>query len=483
MTKNGKTVLAVVSVSAAAVAVGVLTVLNPGAAAAVAAALALIAVLSSMRSPFPPVGLDGKRFRWIPFAWAFMLLPIGHFSTGRTTLTAVSGQPSVENLINLLGAAMIAALSLWSMRRNRIPRQPSLLVLALPALATVSAAWSLAPNVTLGFSFMLVATVLLAAVTAAIMSADPEVGRSVVQRTLRVLVQVVAALCVLGLIFRHGWLTTPHEAPRFTWPGGHPLVAAAVIGSALLILVFARRREIGFSGTWRVALIALFSICLYLANSRTAFAGLAMSGLFGCWFISKASGPARRLMGALVIAAAVFLIVTSFGGPITNYLYRGESQQQVYSLNGRLGLWTYSLDQLHWPGRALFGYGLGGSRVILPSVSTWSGGSHSAWLEVLLSLGVVGGVAAAALVTTLAVRLLRAPPGGRLASRVLPVLFIFVLTISLTGSYGAPGPYPGLGFGVLCLCYAATARRQRALSSIVARHRPQVEGELRPVPI
>jgi O-antigen ligase len=248
--------------------------------------------------------------------------------------------------------------------------------------------------------------------------------------------------------------------------------------------VFSPRREVGFSWAWRAALLALFSVCLYLANSRTAYAGLAMSGLFGYWYVSKGSGAGRRITGAVLIAGVVFLIATSFGGPITDYLYRGQTQQQVYSLNGRLGLWTYGLQQLHWPGRFLFGYGLGGGRVIFSSFSTWAGGAHSAWLELLLSLGVVGGVAAATLVTTLAVRLFRSPPDGPLASRVLPILFIFVLTMSLTGSvFGAPGPEPGLGFGVLCLCYAATAGRQGAWSPVVAGHRTRVGGELRPEPV
>jgi hypothetical protein len=67
------------------------------------------------------------------------------------------------------------------------------------------------------------------------------------RRALRVIVQLV-----LGLIF------SSHDAPigrtggfRYAWPGAHPLVASAEIGFALLLLLFAKRSEIGFSRRWR----------------------------------------------------------------------------------------------------------------------------------------------------------------------------------------------------------------------------------------
>src|SRR5919201_3064746 len=83
--------LMILGVAALAVAMGVLTVVQAPVAAAVAAALALTAAVASMRTLLPPAELDGRSFRWIPLAWAFlMLLPVGHFSTGRTALTAVS---------------------------------------------------------------------------------------------------------------------------------------------------------------------------------------------------------------------------------------------------------------------------------------------------------------------------------------------------------------------------------------------------------
>src|SRR5205085_6044988 len=118
----------------------------------------------------------------------------------------------------------------------------------------------------------------------------------------------VALLCVLGLIFQGSWTTqatTQGQISRFTWPGGHPLWAGAEVGVALLVIVFAGRRDAGFSWPVRIGLLALFAVCLYLAQARTAFAGLAVAGLFGYWFVSKGSGPVRRLAGAAAIAGVV----------------------------------------------------------------------------------------------------------------------------------------------------------------------------------
>jgi O-antigen ligase len=360
--------------------------------------------------------------------------------------------------------------------------RPSLLILSLPALALVSAAWSLAPTVTLGFSFELIAMVLLATLTAAILRTDPTLGGSVVRRSLRYAVVGVALLCVVGLIFRSAW-TAAGPPTRFTWPGTHPLVAAAVTGLALLTVAFGGRRTIGFARPARVALLVLFGTCLYLGHSRTALAGLVVAGLFGFWFASRGAGAPRRLAGAAAIATSVFLVVSAFSGPVTQYLYNGQSAQQVYSLDGRLGLWSLALQELHSPGRWLVGYGLGGTRVIFATSTTWAADAHSAWLELLLSLGLIGAAVGVVLVVALGARLHSAWSIGTLPSRVLPILFVYVLAMSPVGAgFTAPGPEPGLGFALLAFCCAATATRERAVSRAASRQGARIDGALEPLP-
>jgi O-antigen ligase len=429
--------------------------------------------------------LASKRFRWVAFAWAFLLIePIGHFTAGRTRLSAVAGVPSIENVIELASYGIIAAAALWSLQRNGLRWRPSFLMLAFPTLALLSAAWSLAPTVSLGFSFELLSAALLATVTAAIFSTDPHRAGDLVRRTLRLAVQGIALLCVVGLFIRSGWAPdTGTGTLRFAWPGGYPLATAAEIGFAMVVLVFGGRRDAGFSWPSRILLLALLGVCLYLSNARTAFAGLAVAALFGYWFVSKGHGGLRRLAGAAAIAVTVVLLIGSFGGSITQYLYRGESQQQLSGLNGRIGLWTIGVQQLNSPGRWLGGFGLNGTRVLFSTFTPWAGDAHSAWLELLLSLGLLGVSSAAALVVMVGIRLLTAPRDGPFSVRVLPILFVFVLAMSpIGGGFAAPGPEPGLGFAVLSFCYAATARRERVRARVPSRQDGQFTRGLQPAP-
>jgi O-Antigen ligase len=450
----------------AAVGIGALTAVHPGAAAVVAAVLVMVGVLLYAPSAGGPADLADKRFRWVALAWTYVMIrPIGHFTTGRTSLSAVGGSASPENVLDLAIHAAIAAAAIWSLRTNRFSLRSSGLLLALPAVALVSAAWSLTSTTTLGFSFELIAAYLLATVTAGILAADPVLGRSVVSCTLRAMVLLVTALCVIGLIFPHRGGLAAGVLPgdmRFTWPGVHPLVATAEIGLAFLITVFATRAELGFRRWLRVALLILFGVCLYLGQSRTPFAGLIAGGLFALWLFTRGRGWSR-LAGIGAVAMIVLLVVSQFGGPVAQYLYRGESQQQVFGLNGRLGLWTFVLSQLHTPAQVIFGYGLSADRVLLASSITWAGDAHGAWLELLISLGLVGVTVGAIVVVAVLFRLVRRDPEQPPASRVLPVLFVYSLAMSAAATgFAVPGPEPGLGFGLLAFCYAATATRSHA---------------------
>lgn len=474
-------------VTVIAAGTGLLAAVQPGAAAALSAVLALAAgLLYSARSLAPPRPLADKRFRWVVCAWVYVMIrPIGHYTTGRTTLSAVNGIPSVENVLDLGLHAAIAMLAVWSMRNNHLGPRRAWLVCALPVLALVSTAWSVATTVTLGFAFELIAISLLAMLTVAICDVDPALGRSLVRRVLRACVVLVAVLAAIGLVFPHSAdsaaLDNPGDA-RFTWPGEHPLVATAELGFAFLVILFSTRGELSFGPRVRIALGVLFAVCLYLGSSRTAFAGVLTAALFGAWFVSKGSGWARRLAGFAAIALGIVLIVSVFGGPIGNYLYRGQSHAQVFGLNGRLGLWSFALQQLHTPAQWVFGYGLSATRVFLANSIQWAGDAHGAWIELLLSLGLFGVAVAATVIVALAVRVFRSGPERPLASRVIPILFVYVLAMSpVATGFAAPGPEPGLGFAVLALCYAATAVRSPAPAEAMAARGVRLGPGLTPV--
>jgi len=317
--------------------------------------------------------------------------------------------------------------------------------------------------------------VLVATLTMAIFITDAAVGRSVVRRFLRITVQLVAALSVIGLAVGDAGLGPTAIGDRFRWPGVHPIVASIDIGFAFLVLVFARR-ETGFSLPVTAALLGLFSVCLYQGQTRTALIGLAFALAIGYWIATRRRPMTRRLAGGAAIAIAVAVLVTQYGGGITTYLYRGESNQQVSSLNGRLPLWELGIQKIATPDRWLAGHGVGGSRVLFAASSRWAGEAHSAWLELLLSLGLIGIAAGVAVVLIVGARLFSGP----VENPILPVLFVYLLTVSPVGSgFGIPGPEPGLGFGLLALAFAARAAPRRAEEAVYLG-RPRVHGHAQP---
>jgi O-antigen ligase len=121
---------------------------------------------------------------------------------------------------------------------------------------------------------------------------------------------------------------------------------------------------------------------------------------------------------------------------------------------------------------------------VLLASSAWAGDAHSAWLELLLSLGVVGAAVGFGVVVALAARLLRKMPDAPLPSRVLPILFVYLLVMSpVATGFAAPGPEPGLGFALLAFCYGATAMRERAAARVAGTQRVPWQPQFRPVRI
>lgn len=450
------------AVGALAVLVGTLTVARPAAAAMVAVGTALAAVLWTSGRQSRPTDISGKSFWWVSFAWVFVLLrPVG-----------------AETIYEYLGHGAIGVLAIISLMHNRLRGWPPWPLLALPALSLVSAAWSLTPGMALATSLQLLVIALLATLTIGIGRADRTVARTLILRTLRLTVQVVAVLCVLGLLIGNPAQQELGQG-RFGWPGANPVAAAATVGVAFLVLIFGRR-ETNFRIPTAAALVSLFSVCLYLGRTRTALIGLALTALLGYWIASRRRPPFLRLAGGLAIALVVLFVVARFGGTIQEYLYRGEPQQTIQSFNGRIPLWEAGLQLMNTPMRWIGGYGAGSTSVLFASLAPWAADAHSAWLQALLSLGLLGVAAGAVLVILVGLRLF----GGPLESPVLPILFIYLVAMSPAGSnFGIPGPGPGLGYGLLALCYAATAARGRAPYRGLASPGPRLERDLRLAPI
>ena len=94
--------------------------------------------------------------------------------------------------------------------------------------------------------------------------------------------------------------------------------------------------------------------------------------------------------------AAAFIVLLSLGaGSQSNpfakqaeWVYGTHVAGEVGNLDGRLALWTASLNLLQ--NAQALGYGFEGAREVMLSVASWSGNSHNGYLELALSAGLVG---------------------------------------------------------------------------------------------
>ncbi|MGH3620722.1 MAG: O-antigen ligase family protein, partial [Sciscionella sp.] len=86
----------------------------------------------------------------------------------------------------------------------------------------------------------------------------------------------------------------------------------------------------------------------------------------------------------VVVLAAVALIATS---AIESFFERGESLQQLSTLNSRTDLWSEALAL--FPQHPLYGFGLTASKgLFLDTIGL--GGGHNAFMNLLLDTGVIG---------------------------------------------------------------------------------------------
>jgi exopolysaccharide production protein ExoQ len=108
----------------------------------------------------------------------------------------------------------------------------------------------------------------------------------------------------------------------------------------------------------------------------------------GCVAVAlTASRRKSRLDLVVAGTAAVMVTVLLFGADIGTYLRRGDSDEQIRTLNSRTELWGQGFDL--WEQRRALGYGFMSARGLF--LDTFGlGDAHNAFLEVLVNSGLLG---------------------------------------------------------------------------------------------
>jgi O-antigen ligase len=166
---------------------------------------------------------------------------------------------------------------------------------------------------------------------------------------------------------------------RFTLGYAPPLAVADLLAITLICL-FAS----DFNKLIKVILFCPFIALLWMTNGRGALAALVIALLAMIFFRIKHLGV-RILLGMGMLFSLAYLFVAIFNLMNVATKLWGEDAQ---SLNGRTGLWSYTIPLILQ--KPLLGYGYYSSRFVLINEFYWAGHSHNSFLEVALSTGLVG---------------------------------------------------------------------------------------------
>ena len=180
----------------------------------------------------------------------------------------------------------------------------------------------------------------------------------------------------------------------------HPTYAAATAGLSFVLTLLCPKLLKGFElGSSLLPALVVHGLLLYCANSRTALALTALVSMTSfLWLYSKRVHSLFLMTSAGV--ACIYLVFDS-GFELhkeslqssTAYITRGQSQQQLSRLSGRVEMWNAVLEQFEKSPLIGHGYFVTSENGRL---DVWDGPSnhtaHNLVLQVLVSTGVIGGI-------------------------------------------------------------------------------------------
>jgi O-antigen ligase len=178
------------------------------------------------------------------------------------------------------------------------------------------------------------------------------------------------------------------------WRGifnGKNALGGLIAGPAFAFLLIYGRHAFE---TWTLRGLALAAslACLLMARSGAGYIVAGILAIMGSFLSLAATQPIKVRISMLALAGAVALIPIAFGEDIAGMVL--ELLNRDASLSGRTTIWTYVLQLMegHWT----LGYGYYSGFVLLGAKMDEAnpglnfGSTHSGYLDLLVSFGVVG---------------------------------------------------------------------------------------------
>ena len=405
------------------------------------AALLLFGTLSLYWATRPDVLAN---HRWIPYAWIALALAPDHRFQFHSTDPSLSNL-SPENIAQAVIYAVVAGLVLHARRmlvsrdRRTIRTGP---LMAWPLFALASTIWSLVPLFTFVRALQLFVPIGLAIVMVRLWLDSPERAAELWRETLRRFVGVVTLLILVGFALGF-WRDF-----QFSWPGAHPGTAGMYIAGGLMILLAAGNTFLGLRRSGYVFRVLLFAFSLYLGEARGVLAGVLVGLGVMLWYFAR-QNPLKSYIGLTYYVLAIGLVLLAASPELLQYALKGGTIEGITSLDGRIPLWTQSIELLSNGGKWLFGFGYGSARILLPKYFYWAGTAHSSWVEWLMAGGVLGLLLASADILFLA---WRSSSRRSLMPPALTMSLIALLVVVSTASEGLS--FPGVMFTMVAFLHA-----------------------------
>ena len=369
----------------------------------------------------------GTRRSWFPALAVCAMVFVSDFEYRQRDLTAaLEGSVDFAILFELVvyfGLAGVFFLGAVVPKARRLP-PPLLIMWAYTLGMVVTALW--APSIV--FSAVRGAQHLILAAMATVFARQAD--EADFARIAGVYVMMMTGFIGLGFVWSIA--PSPLVANRFNWAATHPVVAAALLVTSVMILLAWTRADSG-PRPFRPSSVYLLLAIHVGALAATQTRGAIFAALVGVLvWLALAIRPRKDL---IVMSAFLLPVIgVASAGVVQALVLRGESLEQLQTLNSRTTLWAEAIAVVGE--NPLLGRGYFSAReIFLETIGL--GGAHNAYIEVLVSAGAVGVVLLAALIVRM-IRVLavirRAPQGPLIAA-----IFASLLANGLTAQYWAQG--------------------------------------------
>jgi O-antigen ligase len=373
--------------------------------------------------------------RWAVAGLLVAILVVSNISIRQRDLSDTSLDP--QNLVKLAiwGVGLLVALLNWSRLKEAL-REPPVLFFALFACWSIfTAVYSPIRTYSLGAGIALLSVVLFGAV------ARMTVPDGVL---LRATIGSLSVLLWVGLLL---YVVAPDRAMalmeggnilRLAAPFGTPNALGSAAALVLLLCVVARLGNlIPMRSPFLLSGLVSSLGCLFLSQSRTAIAAVALSLLI----IFLIRRPMRVLIGGIVFSLLLLLLVfLDVGLPEVAALFsRTGYVSEITTLTGRTRIWEFYIGEI--AKEPLLGYGYASSKHLMPLLFRTYWGwttthAHNMWIQVAFTTGLIG----LALFTAVFLAQLRTWLRTRDDLSLGMLVFVFVIGLAETGHVAAAAP-------------------------------------------